>query len=137
VDVFVAVYGLGISIGAEMISYNNLLYADERGSLPEQRLLAIDLGDQRKLRVREVVVPAAGDSWLVWTWFMVGDRSMVNEFAVKAYESLAFVTRSADSERIVTLATHMDGDARGRLHAFVKAQGSCIATGFAAEACRE
>jgi exosortase A len=136
VDVFVAVYGLGSSHGAEMISYDNLLFPEERGSLAEVKTLSIPLPDGRELEVREVVAPNAGAPQLVWYWFMVGERKLQNAFQVKAFEAIAFVTRGAGSERIVTLATPEDGESRQRLTAFVAAYAGCIEAGFATEACR-
>jgi hypothetical protein len=86
--------------------------------------------------VREVVAPNAGAPQLVWYWFMVGERKLQNAFQVKAFEAIAFVTRGAGSERIVTLATPEDGESRQRLTAFVAAYAGCIEAGFATEACR-
>jgi hypothetical protein len=67
---------------------------------------------------------------------MVGERRIQDAFRVKAFEAMAFVTREASSERIVTLATPVDGESRQRLTAFVVAYAGCIEAGFAAEACR-
>lgn len=135
VDVFVAVYGLGTSLGAEMISYENVLFAGEHNSLAESDIRTVRLGGTGGLLVREVVVPHGGSSMLVWSWFMVGDRRVTSEYTAKALEAAAFVFRTADSERIITLATPLDDEGRERLRAFVAAHASCVGGGFAPEAC--
>jgi len=45
VDVFVAVYGLGTSSGAEMISFKNVIAAEERKSLARDVLRKLTLAD--------------------------------------------------------------------------------------------
>lgn len=135
VDVFVSVYALGSSLGAEMVSYSNVLYAKEHGSLAAVSRREITLRDGNSVMVREVEVPAEDGARLVWHWYLVGDRAVTNEFAVKALEAAAFVTRGADSERVVTLATPLDDGARERLESFVAAHAECVAAGFAAQAC--
>jgi len=134
-DVFVAVYGLGNSVGAEMISYSNVIAATERKSLASEVHHKITLADRSQLTVREVELSVDGQSRVVWYWFVVGDRPVTREFAAKALEAIAFVTRNADSERIVTLSTASGAGSRERLTAFLEAHGACAAQGFAPEAC--
>jgi exosortase A len=135
VDAFVAVYGLGTSFGAEMISYSNVIFPEEHGSLAEDAHRLVTLPDGTSLKVREVIAGYGDDRNLVWHWFVVGERSALNPFAVKALEALAFVTRSADSERIVAIHTPLDDAAADRLEAFIHAYGRCVALGFPVEAC--
>lgn len=135
VDVFVAVYGLGTSLGAEMISYSNVISAYERGSLAFDERREIELAGDLTLAVRELVIDDGQTERLVWQWFVVGDRPVVSQFAVKALEAVAFVTRGADSERIVTLSTPFDPSARDRLQAFASAHAACVTRGYTREAC--
>jgi hypothetical protein len=67
---------------------------------------------------------------------MVGHRPTTDSFLVKGMEALAFLARSADDERIVTLATPLDAGSRGRLQSFLSAHEDCVMSGFAGEACR-
>jgi exosortase A len=136
VDVFVAVYGLGTTVGAEMISYNNVLSANEHKSLASVVSRRVALPDGSTLDVREARIVERGESLRVWYWFVVGDTPVTGEFAAKALEAIAFVTRSADSERIVTLSTPWDDDSGERLEAFVQAHGACVVQGFSPAACR-
>lgn len=135
VGAFVAVYGLGASAGAEMISYENVLFTQEHISVPEVTRHEIDAGRGRSFAVREVRVPARDGNYLVWHWYFLGDRAVMNPFVVKALEALAWVTRDATTERSVMLSTPLDDQARERLQAFVDAHPDCVASGFAAEAC--
>lgn len=135
VDAFVAVYGLGVTSGSEMISFGNVLYAGEHESLAKTRHRRVDLGDGTTLTVREVVAPEADHDYLVWHWFVVGERRTTSPFKVKALEAAAWVTRTAATERIVTVATPVDPEARERLESFVLAFPQCITSGFAAGAC--
>lgn len=137
VDVFVAVYGVGGTIGAEMISYNNVIFPEEHGSLAEDAYRTVTLPDGTSLEVREVVAGRGDARKLVWHWFVVGQRPVLDPFAAKALEALAFVTRSADSERIVAISTPLDDSAAERLEAFIQAHGRCAALGFPVEACGE
>lgn len=136
-DVFVAVYGLGRSVGAEMISYSNVIAATERKSLATEVHRKITLADGSRLAVRELELSVNGESRVVWYWFVVGDRQVTGAFSAKALEAIAFVTRNADSERIVTLSTASGAGSRERLQAFVEAHGVCVAQGFAPEACTQ
>lgn len=135
VDVFVAVYGLGTSLGAEMISYSNVISPYERGSLAFDARREIELAGDMNLEVRELVIEDGLTERLVWQWFVVGDRPLVSQFAVKALEAVAFVTRGADSERIVTLSTLFDAGARDRLQAFASTHAACVIRGYTREAC--
>jgi exosortase len=92
--------------------------------------------DGSTLDVREARIVERGESLRVWYWFVVGDTPVTGEFAAKALEAIAFVTRSADSERIVTLSTPWDDDSGERLEAFVQAHGACVVQGFSPAACR-
>jgi exosortase A len=135
VDVFVAVYGLGVTQGAEMISYQNTVSPMELGSLVEayQRRLVAPSGVT--VNARELTMRDSTGTHLVWHWFVVGEHATANEYKVKALEAVAFLTRGADSERIVTLSTPLDEGARERLQSFFDAHAECAASGFAAEAC--
>ncbi len=135
VDVFVAVYGLGTTAGTEMISYDNVVSRNEYGSLAEDERRRVVLADGGTLQVRQLVVPEYRGERLVWHWYVIGERQTTSPYVVKALEALAFVTRSTDSERIVTVSTPLDEGAQERLQAFIAAHGSCVATGFRAEAC--
>jgi exosortase A len=135
VEVFVAVYGLGNTIGTEMISYHNVIDAREFDSLAPETVRVLRIDDSRALKVRERVVDNGGDSRLVWYWYVIGDRAVSNQFAAKAIEAAAFVTRGAVSERVVVLSTTEDSGARQRLQAFVAAYGECVQKGFSVEAC--
>jgi exosortase A len=135
VDVFVAVYGLGTTLGVEMISYSNVVFPEEHRSLAEDAYHTVTLSDGTSLEVREAVAGDDDARRLVWYWFVVGERPVLNPFAAKALEALAFVTRSADSERIVAISTPLDGPAAQRLEAFLQAHGRCVVPGFPVEAC--
>ena len=135
VDVFVGVYGLGRTAGSEMIAYGNRIAADEGKSLSDETSREIELPDGQPLTVRERSVSDAGDRRLVWYWFVVGNRPVASEFRVKALEAAAFIRRDADTERVVTISTPIDEGTDRRLQAFVDAFGTCLALGFATEAC--
>lgn len=137
VDVFVAVYGLGSSQGAEMISFKNVLFEAEHVSLADSRSHIVLAGSHGPIKLREVKVPESDGTRLVWTWFVVGDRALTSDFAVKALEAAAFITRNAYSERVITISTPFDDGAQDRLQAFVTAHADCVAAGFAGEACGE
>jgi EpsI family protein len=135
VDAFVAVYGLGATAGAEMISYDNVLFAEEHVTVPEVTPYEVEAQDGRSFVVREVRVPTSHGDYLVWHWYMFEDRSVTNPYVVKALEAMAWLTREAAIERSVTLATPLGQRARERLQAFVAAHPECVASGFDAEAC--
>jgi exosortase A len=135
VDVFVGVYGIGTSGGAEMINYNNRIFADEHKSLGNETPSAVALPDGRTFLVREQRVADERGDHLVWYWFMVGDRPLTSPYSVKAEEARAFLGRGAVTERVITLATPADGDATGRLERFVAGHFACVTAGFAFEAC--
>jgi len=137
VDVFVVVYGIGTSMGTEMISHSNVISAADRRSLEKDVLRSIQLADGSVVVVREVALSGGSSPRLVWHWFRVGDQSAASRFTVKALEGLAFVTRGAVSERLVTVSTQLDDSAGRRLREFVRAHGQCVASGFVGEACCE
>jgi exosortase A len=137
VDVFVAVYGLGTSLGAEMISHGNIIYAAERGSLAQDMPRRVGLAGGSSLIVREILVPGQALNRLVWHWFVIGERAAGSEFAAKALEAAAFITGGADSERIVVISTPLDERAHERLEAFIQSHGKCVVMGFSGEVCRE
>ena len=136
VDVFVSVYGLGTTNGNEMIAYDNVLSSREHASLVEDRRLDVSAGPGQGFQVREVVIQDERGAFLVWQWFMVGGRPATDGFVVKGLEAAAFLVRSADDERIVTLATPLDAGSRKRLQSFLSAHPDCVRSGFAGEACR-
>ena len=137
VDVFVAVYGLGATHGAEMISYSNVVSSEREGRvLPETSDASSRCRRANVLEVRELVVHEGEGPRLVWQWYVVGERPAVSPYATKALEALAFVTRSADSERVVTVSTPFGrrcgaDDWRSSSHR----HGRCVAHGFPVEAC--
>jgi exosortase A len=134
VDAFVAVYGLGATNGAEMISYGNMLYAAELDSVPVVELRTVSVGNA-ELTVGEVAVPDGGAGRLVWYWYVVGNRVATDPFAVKALEAIAWITRGARTDRIITLATPMDDRAADRLESFVRAHADCVASAFHSDGC--
>jgi exosortase A len=135
VDVFVSVYGIGATAGAEMISYNNVVFHGEFVSLLHDQRWNVPAGAADPLAVREMLIRSAGGERLVWQWFMVGDRPAVHPAAVKLLEVAAFFGGTAKSERIVTLSTAADDGARERLASFVAAHPECVRSGFVAADC--
>lgn len=135
VDVFVGVYGIGTSGGAEMINYGNTVFRKERVSLVNEDARTVALPDGRQMLVLERPVGDFGGEHLVWYWFMVGDRWLTSPYGVKAEEARALVTGGAVTERIITLSTSMDSDAGHRLEQFVLRHAACVIAGFAFEAC--
>jgi len=133
--VFVAVYGLGVTQGGEMITYRNVISRMELGSLPDSHSGRIELPSGMRLPVRETRVRDAGTQRLVWHWYLVGERATTSQFAVKALEAMAFLTGNADSERMISLSTTLDPQAQDRLRAFLLDHADCVAAGFAPEAC--
>jgi exosortase A len=134
VDVFVAVYGLGGSGNAEMVSYDNVLYSEEKEVVANVTVRRLELPDQ-SLAVRELVVPDGGGGRLVWHWYVVGARTTTSPYAVKALEAAAWITRKARHERVITLATQFDEDASARLEQFARAHAACVGSSFAVKAC--
>ncbi len=137
VDVYVAVYGLGLSGGGEMVSYRNRLSERELESLLPQRDLPLDLAGQ-VTTVREFIVPTAGGARLAWRWYMVGDRVLRSDVQVKTAEAVALLRGGGASDRVIVLSTSLDGDesaARARLHAFIRAHDECVRSGFLPDAC--
>jgi exosortase A len=135
VDVYVGLYGLGTTAGAEMIRFENRLFPAEGGSLAQSATIDLLTSEGARLAVREVQGRSGGSVRLVWQWFVVGDRPMVSPYAVKAHEALALVTRGAKTERVIALSTTAGTGARERLQSFVNAHPSCVLSGFAIEAC--
>jgi len=134
VDVFVAVYGLGRTQGAEMISYSNIIATNERKSLASEVTRRIE-SDGHQIEVRELKLNHGPAGRLVWYWYVVGDHAATGTFATKALEAAMVLTRGATSERIVVLSTAADADARARLTQFVQDHAACVAAGFQGEAC--
>lgn len=135
VDVFVAVYGLGSTLGAEMISYGNVIAESEHASLANDSRHPVQIGSGQSLIVRQLVVDDGGRERLVWHWYVIGEQPVVSQFAAKALEAAAFLTRGPVAERIVTLSTPMDDTAEQRLAEFLASHGACVASGFAVKAC--
>lgn len=129
VDVFVAVYGIGATSGAEMISYNNVLYHGEFASLVQDARVTLP-ARAGGVEAREMIIRSASGSRIVWQWFVVGERPALRPATVKLLEAGALVGGYASSERIVTLSTSYDPGARDRLRAFAEAYADCIPAGF-------
>jgi len=135
VDVYVGIYGLGTTTGAEMISFGNRVFPAESGSLARSKKVRLPLPDGTELVVRQLEGRTVGNEQLVWQWFVVGDRPLLSPYAVKAWEAAALVTRGAATERVITISTIADSGARERLESFVLAHPDCVRKGFAARAC--
>jgi exosortase A len=136
VDVFVAVYGLGVTMGAEMVSYQNVVSRQEIGSLPQQARRTVPLPDGGALVVRALTVSESGGERLVWHWYVVGDRPTASPYGAKILEAIAFLTRSSHSGRVLVLSTPADDGATQRLESYVATFGDCVAKGFQPQACR-
>jgi exosortase A len=134
IDAFVAVYGLGRTQGAEMVSYSNMLTTADRKSLSAEVSLRAGAGDH-EITVRELELLAGAETRLVWYWFVVGQRAVSGTFATKALEAAMVVTGGATSERIVVLSTPADDAARDRLARFVREHAACVTPGFQGTAC--
>lgn len=136
VEVFVAVYGLGLSGGAEMIAFGNRLTPREKESVLDQRDLSVAL-DGGTLEVREFIVPGEHGR-VVWRWYRVGDRSYVSDLQVKTAEAIAFLSGGDASDRVLMLSSPSKPDvasARARLQAFAVAHARCVRGGFELDAC--
>jgi EpsI family protein len=134
IDVFVAVYGLGRTQGAEMISYNNMLTTVDRESLSAEVSLRAGAGEHQ-ITVRELQIDTGAETRLVWYWFVVGQRAVTGAFATKALEAAMVVTGGATDERIVVLSTPADEAGRDRLSRFVREHAACVTPGFQGAAC--
>jgi len=137
VDIYVAVYGLGVSSGAEMISFDNRMSDREHGSLLPQRDVTLSL-DGEQLPVHEILVPVAGGSRIAWRWYMVDTRALRSAVAVKAAEALAILRGGDASERVMVISTEVHGDveaARERLHRFTELNAACVRSGFSPDGC--
>ncbi len=117
VDVFVAVYGLGNTLGAEMISYGNVIAEFEHQSLANDSRHPVEFAGGKSHMVRQLVVNDGGRERLVWHWYVVGEQPVVSQFAAKALEATAFLTRGACRR-----AHRDDLDAHGR-HGRATARG--------------
>jgi len=137
VDVYVGIYGLGTTAGAEMISFGNRVFPSESGSLARSTKLRLPMPDGDELVVRQLEGRTVGSEQLVWKWFVVGDRPLLSPYAVKAWEAAALVTRGAATERVIMIGTIADPGARKRLESFVMAHAACVHAGFSARACVE
>jgi len=126
IDVFVGIYGIGTTAGSEMISATNRIGAGAAGSFDNAVSIEVDVAGDSPLQVHEQVIRDAVADRLVWHWFVVGDRPSASAMNVKAREALAFVTRTAYSERIVVISTPVDESARRRLEEFTLQLGRCL-----------
>lgn len=135
VEVSIAVYGLGATLGSEMIAYGNVISQSDYETLRNERRRLVSLPGRGALAVWELRVDDPSGHRLVWYWYLVGQQPVTSRFAVKALEAIAFATGRAESERIVALATYLDPGAEERLGAFVAAHAACVMKGFATEAC--
>jgi exosortase A len=135
VDAYVGVYGIGGRGSAEMISFGNRIAASEHVSLVQQHLRSVAVPAMGGFAVVQQDVKGPFGPHRVWHWYSVGDRVVHDRYRVKALEALAFLTRGAVTERIVTLATFHDAGADARLESFLAAHADCVTSGFVAEAC--
>ena len=135
VDVFVAVYGLGRPLGAEMISYNNVVASSENGSLAVDARARFDLPDGGSLEraradAHESEVAAARLA-LVRRRRAAGGRSVRGQGA--RGDRIRHAQRG--------LGAHRDpvdtcGRRRARATAVVRRSAwHCVARGFPVEAC--
>jgi len=138
VEVYVGLYALGASSGAEMITYTNRIHPISDLSLLPENDVTVPL-PQGGFMARETTVPGSTPQ-LVWYWYQVGDRKLLRDYHVKAREALEFLTQGASDERIVSLATPLQAggeeEARAILREFVETHVLCVTSGFEAEACR-
>jgi len=137
VDIYVGVYGLGLSAGGEMIGFGNRLTQRETESLLPQDDVDLDLPGGA-VRAREFLVAASSGRRVVWRWYLVDDRPFRLDWQVKAAEALEFVTGGSASERVLMLSAPYDRSAetaRAALNAFVAAHGDCIGAGFTGREC--
>jgi EpsI family protein len=137
VDVYVAAFGLGLSGGAEMISYRNRLSEHEQESLLPQRDVLLELAGT-PFTVREFVVPGARGSRLAWRWYLVGERVFRFDSHVKAAEALAYLRGGDASDRVLVVSSPVEQSAdaaRTRLRAFIDDHAICVRSGFMPESC--
>ena len=81
---------------------------------------------------------ADGAQYLVWHWYMLGDRSVTSAFAVKALEAMAWLTREAATRaHRHACDTARTIQAHERLQVVRHAHPAVRRSGFAAEACGE
>ena len=135
VDVYVGVYGLGVTAGAEMVAYQNRIATNEFERLAQTATRRVTLPDGNALRLNEVMLDEAPSGRIVWQWFVVGDRTSPDAFVVKMLEAWALVAGTATTERIVAISTPRDEGTEARLQAFLAAYGRCAVEGFPPAAC--
>ena len=137
VDVWVGVYGLGATAGAEMIRHGNRISPSEDTSFVPETDRVVTLRDGGQLRVRERMVRDVEGDRRVWYWYLVGDSVALSDVAVKMREVLAFMSLDGSPERVVTLsAAGADADSLATLERFMIAHSECARSGFAAGACK-
>jgi len=136
VEVYVGVFGLGITAGTEMISYENRIQPDSKARLLPETRRTILLADGTSADVLETI-GGESDERLIWYWYQVGDRRLTHPVHVKAAEALTFVLGGASDARVVALSTAAPDDevARSILLRFLDAHGSCGVHGFMPKAC--
>jgi len=137
VDVYVAAFGLGLSGGAEMISYRNRLSEHEQESLLPQRDVELDLAGTT-FTIREFVVPGVRGARLAWRWYLVGNRVYRFDSHVKAAEALAYLSGGEASDRVLVVSSPVERDpdaARARLRSFIDDHSACVRSGFTPESC--
>jgi exosortase A len=140
VQVFVGVYGLGVTAGTEMISYRNRLHRKAHVSLMPERSWQINDDRLGPLSVREATITESGTTYLVWYWYLVGDQVALSPYGTKLLEALAFARGGGVMERIVTLAVPLESrdqieEARAALTTFMRTDPVCVRSGFDAQAC--
>jgi exosortase A len=135
VDIYVGLYGIGTTAGAEMITFGNRIFPNESGSLARSTKIEIARPDGESMEVLQFEGRSVGQSQLVWTWYVIGERRVLSPYAVKVREAVSLLTRNTVTERVVTIATVSDSGAHARLEAFVRAHANCVRASFASGAC--
>jgi len=135
VDVYVGLYGIGTTAGAEMISFGNRVFPTESGSLARSSKVEVPMPGGGSFEVLQLEGRTVGQDELVWQWYVIGEQPLLSPYAVKIQEAVALITRGAETERVVMIATVSDSGAHERLEAFVQAHAACVHAGFAAGAC--
>ena len=137
VDVWIGVYGLGATAGAEMIRHGNRISPREDTSFVPETDRVVNLKDGGQLRVRERLVRDGEGDRRVWYWYLVGDAVALGDVAVKMREVLAFLSLDGRPERVVTLsAPGADADSLATLERFLIAHSECARSGFSSGACK-
>lgn len=135
VDVYVGLYGIGTTAGAEMISFGNRVFPTESGSLARSSKVQVPMPGGGSFEVRQLEGRTVGQPQLVWQWYVLGEQPLLSPYEVKTREAIALITRGSDTERVVTIATVSDSGAHARLENFVQAHAACIRASFAAGVC--